>query len=238
MSGRFVNYIFFTSVALICCCISVFSQDKCNLQFSVYEFKETGDSENFPIEDYKIKLVNAKTKKPLKVSKIGGVAIVADVTETQYIATISKDGFQNTEDKFLVDCNLVDSQNTVSEIVFLWKGDSKKTFKMYFDNSFGTTFAVEKQDSDSGNEIINNSAVILAKPEYPRAARAVRATGKVEVRVLINELGYVISAEAISGHPLLQFAAIEAAKKSKFKPTLLSGIPVKVNGIIVYNFVP
>lgn len=237
MLKKFVNYTFFAFVLLSCCCFAVFAQVKCNLGFSVYEFKENGESENFPVEDYKIKLVNPKTKKLLKVSKIGSVPIVNDVTEAHYIATVSKNGFQNTEDRFLLDCGLADSQNTVTEIVFLWKGDSKKTFKMYFGKG-DEFFIVGKKDSDSGSEIINNSAVLLARPEYPGAARAVRASGKIEVRVLINELGYVVSAEAISGHPLLRSASVEAAKKSKFKMTLLSGIPIKVNGIIVYNFVP
>ncbi|MCU0239516.1 MAG: energy transducer TonB, partial [Pyrinomonadaceae bacterium] len=76
----------------------------------------------------------------------------------------------------------------------------------------------------------------LVKPEYPKAAIAVRAKGKVEVQVTINELGYVIFAKAVSGHPLLQNAAIDAAKKTKFGMTFLQGIPVKVSGIVVYNF--
>ena len=235
MLKKFVNYTFFAFV-LLNCYFAVFAQDKCNLQFSVYEFRN-GDSENFPVEDYKIKLVNAKTKKLIKVSKIGGTSIIPDVTETDYIVTVSKAGFQNTEEEFLVDCGFADSQNNVSEIVFLWKGDSKKTFKPYFGIG-GGTFRVAKQNPDSSDEIMNNSAISLARPKYPEAARLVRASGKIEVKVLINELGNVVFAEAISGHPLLRLAAVEAAKNSKFKMTLLSGIPVKVNGIIVYNFVP
>ena len=86
--------------------------------------------------------------------------------------------------------------------------------------------------------VVNNKAVSLVKPAYPDAAKAVRASGAVNVQVTIDEEGNVISASAVSGHPLLRAASEEAARASKFSPTLLSGQPVKVTGIIVYNFVP
>jgi outer membrane biosynthesis protein TonB len=57
------------------------------------------------------------------------------------------------------------------------------------------------------------------------------------VQIIVDEGGRVISARAISGHPLLRAAAESAARQAKFSPTLLSGTPVKVTGIIVYNFV-
>jgi outer membrane biosynthesis protein TonB len=56
------------------------------------------------------------------------------------------------------------------------------------------------------------------------------------VRVLIDETGNVVSATPVSGHPLLQASAAAAARQSKFSPTMLSGQPVKVSGVIVYNF--
>ncbi len=86
--------------------------------------------------------------------------------------------------------------------------------------------------------VVNGKAVNLVKPPYPAAARAVRAAGAVNVQVTIDESGNVISASAVSGHPLLRAAAVQAARSSKFSPTQLSGQPVKVTGVIVYNFVP
>lgn len=85
--------------------------------------------------------------------------------------------------------------------------------------------------------VINGKAGNLPKPNYPLAARAVRAAGAVAVQVVIDETGGVISAQAVSGHPLLQQASVAAARQAKFKPTLVSGSAVKVTGIIVYNFV-
>lgn len=85
--------------------------------------------------------------------------------------------------------------------------------------------------------VLNGKARSLPKPPYPPAARAVRASGPVTVQVTIDESGNVISASATSGHALLRAAAASAARGAKFSPTMLSGQPVKVTGIITYNFV-
>lgn len=84
--------------------------------------------------------------------------------------------------------------------------------------------------------VVNGKAVNLVKPPYPPAAKAVRASGQVQVQVTIDENGNVISASAVSGHALLRGAAEQAARSSKFSPTMLSGQKVKVTGVIVYNF--
>lgn len=86
--------------------------------------------------------------------------------------------------------------------------------------------------------VINSKARNLVVPKYPDAARNARASGAITVAVTIDEEGNVISAEAVSGNPLLRASAVEAARASKFNPTLLEGNPVKVTGVIVYNFVP
>ncbi len=86
--------------------------------------------------------------------------------------------------------------------------------------------------------VLNGKATSLPKPPYPPAARAVRASGAVSVQVLINESGSVVSASAVSGHPLLRAAAVQAARGARFSPTMLSGQAVKVSGVITYNFVP
>lgn len=86
--------------------------------------------------------------------------------------------------------------------------------------------------------VVNGKALSLPKPPYPAAARQARAKGTVNVRVLIDESGKVNFACAINGAKELQRASEIAAYGSKFSPTLLSGEPVKVNGIITYNFIP
>ena len=84
--------------------------------------------------------------------------------------------------------------------------------------------------------VLNGKAVSLPVPLYPAAARAVGASGQVTVQVTLDETGNVISATAVGGNPLLRGAAVDAARRAKFTPTLLTGVPVKVTGVIVYNF--
>jgi protein TonB len=80
---------------------------------------------------------------------------------------------------------------------------------------------------------------VISKPQpaYPPIARAARAQGKVTVQVVVSEEGKVIAAQAVSGHPLLQAAAVKAAREALFSPVLLGTKPVKLSGVITYNFV-
>ena len=86
--------------------------------------------------------------------------------------------------------------------------------------------------------VLNGKATSLPAPAYPPAAMAVKASGAVSVQVLIDEDGNVFSASAVSGHPLLRSASVDAALQAKFAPTMLNGQPVKVAGVLTYNFVP
>jgi TonB family protein len=81
------------------------------------------------------------------------------------------------------------------------------------------------------------TAVSLPQPLYPPMAKQIRIQGSVTVQILVNEEGRVISAQTMSGHPMLVAAAKEAALRARFTTTKLSGVPVKVQGLITYNFV-
>jgi protein TonB len=85
--------------------------------------------------------------------------------------------------------------------------------------------------------VLNGKAISLPKPAYPAIAKSAHASGTVVVQVVIDENGRVISAQAIKGHPLLQAVSVAAARGARFSPTKLSGQPVKVTGVITYNFV-
>ena len=91
-------------------------------------------------------------------------------------------------------------------------------------------------DGISGG-VLNGRAVMLPRPEYPAVARAAKAAGNVTVEITIDEEGNVISARSVSGHPLLQAAAVTAARQARFTPTKVNGQAMKVNGVLVYNFV-
>ncbi|MEP7075401.1 MAG: TonB family protein [Acidobacteriota bacterium] len=105
--------------------------------------------------------------------------------------------------------------------------------------------SIDSSDSDKparvrtvNGGVLNGKAIRLPHPAYPAGAKSVNAGGAVSVKVLVDESGNVISATAVSGHPLLREAAEKAALKAKFSPTLVDGPQVKVTGILIYNFVP
>jgi TonB family protein len=101
----------------------------------------------------------------------------------------------------------------------------------------GLTHLPPGREGPVSGGVLNGKAITLPKPAYPAIARSARASGAVVVQVTIDERGDVISARAVSGHPLLQQSAVEAAREAKFTPTLLEGQPVKVTGTLTYNFV-
>jgi TonB family protein len=84
--------------------------------------------------------------------------------------------------------------------------------------------------------VLDGKATAKPAPPYPAIARAARASGSVTVQVTVNEQGRVVEARAVSGHPLLQQAAVQAARQARFEPTRQSGTPVRVTGTLTYDF--
>lgn len=94
-----------------------------------------------------------------------------------------------------------------------------------------TTYGQEAKSVNNSKEICDFSeydrlkephtlykaAVKKTQPEYPTAARSVRAEGQVVVRIIVSKKGDVVEACAVTGHPLLWAASVKAAKKWKFK---------------------
>jgi len=96
-----------------------------------------------------------------------------------------------------------------------------------------------QQDQPAGRRpggVLQDMAVTRVEPVYPPLAMAARVSGQVVVEVTVDEKGSVLSARAVSGHPLLKDSATSAAKGWEFLPTTLSGTPVKVIGTITFNF--
>ena len=92
-----------------------------------------------------------------------------------------------------------------------------------------------KAPIESGD--LNAQAIDLPDAMYPGEARKTHAAGEVKVRVIVDETGRVLAADVISGPKPLWLAAIDAARKARFKPTLVDGTAVKITGILTYNFV-
>ena len=79
--------------------------------------------------------------------------------------------------------------------------------------------------------MLNGMAVNLARPVYPPLAKQVGASGQVRVQVSVDGSGNIVSARAISGHPLLRSAAESAARQSKMRPDAANS-----TGQLLYNF--
>lgn len=85
--------------------------------------------------------------------------------------------------------------------------------------------------------VISSKIIDKPAPAYPALAKQAHVQGPVTVEILINEQGRVVSAQATTGHPLLRAAAQASAYQAHFSPTSISGHPVKVSGVITYNFI-
>lgn len=99
------------------------------------------------------------------------------------------------------------------------------------------TPAVKPSQLRVSSRVLVSKVVSLPKPAYPAMAKRIGAYGPVNVQILVDESGNVISATAVSGNATLIGAAVEAARRARFTPTMLNNQPVKVQGVITYNFV-
>jgi protein TonB len=86
------------------------------------------------------------------------------------------------------------------------------------------------------SQVLQGKAIVRRTPDYPAIPRQIRLEGQVSVEVIISPGGQVESARAVSGPTLLRAAAVGAAEGWRFEPTLLNGTPVRVTGVIVFNF--
>jgi len=76
-----------------------------------------------------------------------------------------------------------------------------------------------------------------ARPMYPEAAKAARVEGPVVLELRVGTDGSVVDANVIQSIPMLDDAAVEAARQWKYAPTLLNGAPVEVLMNVTINFV-
>jgi TonB family protein len=90
----------------------------------------------------------------------------------------------------------------------------------------------------NSGDLVGANVISRVNPTYPAAARAMRASGNVEVRVVISEVGRVVDAIALNGPMTLRGAAIAAARQWIYKPATRNGVPVKTESVITFTFNP
>jgi protein TonB len=74
------------------------------------------------------------------------------------------------------------------------------------------------------------------EPKYPAIAISARIQGLVVLSAFVSPAGQIENLQAISGHPMLVPAAIEAVKQWRYRPYLLNGVPMEVETTIMVTF--
>lgn len=213
----------FSMIAL--CAANCFAQAKtCDLKLEV-----TQNDGKDKVEDTEAVTFVLRGNVKNKAKLVDGMPYFVDLKEGVYSLAVSKKDYKTTIKRIRLDCSMPADKKFVSQDVWMWSGSPKD--KVHF------------IDSDYNNEIFRKMMIVdlalkMTNPEYPLAARSVRASGTVAIEVTIDEDGNVVSAERVSGDPLLAPSAVNAAKKAKFIPSVSKGAPIKITGIVVYNFVP
>jgi TonB family protein len=107
-----------------------------------------------------------------------------------------------------------------------------------------TDFAPAREDENPGagggatpieGGLLNSKALTLPQPKLSEEAKRQKQSGKITVRVIVDENGKVVSAVALNGPAVLREIAQEAARQATFAPTTQDGIVVRVRGELVYD---
>lgn len=199
--------------------------------------------------------VNKRTGRSYSGVYLLGNAYFEEIPQGDYSITVKKPGFKTTVQEHHFSCDSVRNgfdfldilvvRGNPSDIVTRGRTNTipprdpdRFTVIGDPDNRMSEKPVQKETPKQIADDVLIGKALVLPRPAYPPAARVVRAGGSVSVQVVIDEEGNVVSARPVSGHPLLMSAAKAAALRAKFSPTLLQGSPVKVSGVITYNFVP
>lgn len=94
--------------------------------------------------------------------------------------------------------------------------------------------AVQRIRVSSG--VTQGLVVHRVEPTYPAIAKAAHVQGTVILAAVIGKDGTIQNLHVVSGHPLLQGAAMDAVKQWKYRPYILNGEPVEVDTQVVVNF--
>jgi protein TonB len=78
--------------------------------------------------------------------------------------------------------------------------------------------------------------IVRVNPIYPTIAQSARIEGTVVIDATIDVQGNVVNLKIISGHPLLNEAALTAVRQWKYVPHKLNGEPVAVIMKVTVNF--
>lgn len=87
------------------------------------------------------------------------------------------------------------------------------------------------------SSILEGSLIRRVQPVYPPLARMARIQGSVVLAATIGKAGTMEHVQAISGHPMLIPAALDAVRQWRYKPYILNGDAIEVETQITVNFI-
>lgn len=189
----------------------------CNLNFKVYVYEAKAPQNRLKNASLVIKDLRTKEEKALILSP--NVQGFENLTEGKYRIDVTRDGYKQKTKDINLECDFADRQNIVWQNIYLWKGKTAS-------------------EADLIEDVVPTKPVYSSQTNVQSKDGGQGEFGKVSVQIVIDEDGNVISAKALDGKPSLAKASIKAVRQSRFAPTMLAGTPVKVTGVIVYNFVP
>jgi TonB family protein len=78
--------------------------------------------------------------------------------------------------------------------------------------------------------------IVRVQPNFPEEAKQSRATGLVELQVVVDEQGYPSEITVVKSSPHFDEVAIEAVQRWRFKPATRGGVPIPVRIRIPIDF--
>ncbi len=224
-----------SAVLLVGFSLVVLAQDlRCSMKVKVFDAKS-----KVVLENADIRTINYD-KRTYHYTSALEHELVENVPTGRISITVNREGYEENTYQTILNCKLGKKPSIFKvPLTLLTPVNKSKTTRV---RTKAAQAIVPDKNNRHGipleNGVVNGKARRLGRPSYPAAARAARITGLVKVKIHIDIEGNVISARAVSGHPLLRRASEKAAADSYFRVTQLSGKPVEVIGVIVYNFTP
>ena len=84
--------------------------------------------------------------------------------------------------------------------------------------------------------MLEGNLIRRVEPTYPPLARSARIQGSVVLVAVINKAGTIDNLHAVSGHPMLVPAAVDAVSQWRYRPYILNSEPIEVETQITVNF--
>jgi protein TonB len=95
---------------------------------------------------------------------------------------------------------------------------------------------VKAEPIRQGGKVQAANLIHQVNPVYPPLARQARVQGVVVMEAVISREGLIESLQVVTGHPLLNQAALDAVRQWKYRPTMLNGEPVEVITTVTVTF--